>query len=196
MYEVREPIAEYKDTRLTIQEYLAFERKADSKHEFFNGEVFAMSGAGKVHNIVQINLIGLLLNRLKGKPCRPFGSDMRLYIPQNTLFTYPDISVYCGEMLTMEDDNALEPTVLFEILSPSTKGYDRGDKFKLYREIPSLREYILVDSERIAIEAFRLNEKQHWELEEYTGPEQHLELPSLSITIALRDIYQDTKLLV
>lgn len=194
MVEVREPIAEYKNVRLSIQEFLAFEREASEKHEYFRGEVFGMSGAGKRHNFIFGNLFGFLVNKLKGTSCRPFGSDMRLHIPENTLFTYPDISVYCGEMKVMDEDNAIEPTVLIEILSPSTRDYDRGGKFKLYREIPSLREYIIVDTEALSVEVFRLNKSNHWELEEYKEIHQSLLIHSLSISVPLADIYEGTKL--
>lgn len=195
MMDVREPIAEYKNVHLSVEEYLAFEREATEKHEYYKGEVFAMSGAGRRHNIISSNLIIALGNRLKGKPCRPFGSDMRLHIPQNTLFTYPDVAVYCGEMETTFDDNALQPVVIIEILSPSTKNYDRGEKFKLYRDIPSLREYILVDAESISVEVFRLNATKHWELEEYNSADVHLEIPALNLSIPIHEIYDGTKLL-
>ena len=194
MVEVREPIAEYKNVRLSIQEFLAFEREASEKHEYLRGEVFAMSGAGKRHNFIFSNLFGFLVNKLKGTSCRPFGSDMRLHIPENTLFTYPDISVYCGEMKVMDEDNAIEPTVLIEILSLSTRDYDRGGKFKLYREIPSLREYIMVDTEALSVEVFRLNKSNHWELEEYKEIHQSLLIHALSISVPLADIYEGTKL--
>ena len=193
---VREPIPEYANQKISIEEYLAFERGSQEKHEYYNGEVFAMSGAGRRHNIIFSNLFGELLINLKGKPCKPFGSDMRLHIPQNTLFTYPDISIYCGELNEdLDNDNAINPTVLIEILSPSTRDYDRGGKFKLYREIPSLKEYVMVDTEAILVEAFRINASGHWELEEFKSPDQLLPITSLSISIALKDIYQGTKLL-
>lgn len=125
----------------------------------------------------------------------PFGSDMRLHIPQNTLFIYPDISIYCGEVKQLDDDNAMEPTVIIEILSPSTKDYDRGGKFKLYREIPTLKEYILVDTESINVEVFRLNAVGYWELEEHKTADENLILNSISLSISVRDIYTGTKLL-
>ena len=106
---------------------------------------------------------------LRGKPCQPYGSDMRINIPENTLFTYPDISIICGDIIPSEydEDTATQPIVVIEILSKSTREYDRIGKFQLYRDIPVLREYILVDSESVNIEAFRINSNNHWELEEY-----------------------------
>jgi Uma2 family endonuclease len=193
---VREPIAEYANQKISIEEYLAFERGAQEKHEYYKGEVFSMSGAGLRHNIIFSNLFGEIVVKLKGKSCQPFGSDMRLHIPENTLFTYPDISVYCRELNDeLEDDNAINPTVLLEILSPSTRDYDRGGKFKLYREIPTLKEYVLVDTDSILVEVFRINQSGHWELEEYKSPDTVLQFTSLSISVTLKDIYQGTKLL-
>lgn len=195
MIEVREPILVYNKKLLTAEEYLAFERDSIEKHEYYKGEVFAMSGAGTTHNIIFSNLFGEIFTKLKGKSCKPYGSDMRLHIPENTLFTYPDISIYCGNMKQVDDNNALEPTVLIEILSPSTRNYDRGGKFKLYREIPSLKEYILVDTESVNIEVFRINPSAHWELEEYKTIGESLNIPILKLSVPLNDIYEGTKLI-
>jgi Uma2 family endonuclease len=193
---VREPIAEYANQKISIEEYLAFERGSQEKHEYYQGEVLAMTGAGTRHNIIFSNLFGEIGIKLKGKSCRPLGSNMRLHIPESTLFTYPDISIYCGAAIDdLEDDNAINPTVLIEILSPSTRDYDRGGKFKLYREIPTLKEYVLVDTEAILVEVFRINQSGHWELEEYKMVEDMLSLHSLSLSVALKEIYMGTKLL-
>jgi Uma2 family endonuclease len=194
--EVREPIVAYNKKHLTIEEYLDFEESSEEKHEYFQGEVFAMAGAGDPHNEIFSNLFLELGSQLKGKGCRPYGSDKRLHIPENTLFTYPDISIYCGEKKKFEknENTSLMPTVLIEILSPSTKNYDRGGKFKLYRDIPSLKEYVLVDSESISVEIFRLNSVNHWELEEYKSIEQSLVIEALNVTLSLRDIYEHTEL--
>jgi len=210
MIEVREPIVVYNKKKLTIEEFLEFERASTEKHEYYQGEVFpmldnvqhadlelevrAMSGASHTHNLLSINLIGELYTKLKGKPCRPYGSDMRVYIPENTLFTYPDISVFCGEFSKLGNDSAIAPAILIEILSKSTKNYDRGGKFKLYREIPTLKEYILVDSESLCIEVFRLNAADHWELEEIKSIDKELQIPSLQLSIPLSDIYHNTQL--
>ena len=161
--DVKEPLPAYSKDRYTIEEYLEMENAAAEKHEYYKGEIFAMSGAKLTHNMIVTNIFGNLYSKLKGKPCRPFGSDMRIHIPANTLFTYPDISVMCGEIESRDNDdmNFLNPTVIIEVLSPSTKNYDRGEKFRLYRDIPSLKEYILVDSESISIEAFHINSSGH-----------------------------------
>lgn len=194
MIEVREPIPTYNKSKLSIDEYLDFERSSIEKHEFFRGEVFAMAGAGNIHNIIFSNLFIDIGTKLKGKKCQPYGSDMRVHIPKNSLFTYPDISIFCNEPEQFEEDNLTNPTVLIEVLSSGTKNYDRGEKFKLYRDIPSLKEYILVDSESLNIEVFRINLAGHWELEEYKSVSDNLSVPSLELTIPIAEIYQRTKL--
>ncbi|HUC83445.1 MAG TPA: Uma2 family endonuclease [Flavisolibacter sp.] len=194
--EVKEPALAYNRKNWTIEEYLEMEKASDEKHEYFQGEVFAMSGPKLTHNIITSNLLGTLGNKLKGKGCRPFGSDLRIHIPSNTLFTYPDISIFCDEVKTLNDDewNALNPTVLIEVLSPSTKSYDRGDKFKLYRDIPTLKEYILIDSQSIAVEAFVINKNGYWELKEYNSLPDLLSLETIGVKLPLKEIYEGTKL--
>ena len=196
MIYVREPAVAYGKNKFTAEEYLEMEKIADVKHEFYKGEIFAMSGAGARHNIISINLIGALLKQLDGKPCRPYGSDMRIHIPENTLYTYPDISIICGDIIPSDtnEDTATQPVVIFEILSVSTKSYDRGDKFKLYRAIPALRDYVLIDSESISVEAFSLNDNFLWELREYKKMEDTLSLKSIEALLSLKEIYTDTKL--
>lgn len=192
---IREPAAAYEKRYFSPEEYLSLERDATEKHEYFEGEIFAMSGAEKLHNRIFSNLFGRLFNKLEGSSCFPYGSDMRLHIPENTLYTYPDISVYCKEPQESELDNAsfILPTVIIEILSPSTKNYDRGDKFKLYRAIPSLKEYVMVDSESISVEAFDLNEKGNWELNEYNKLEGSVNFRCLDISLTLSEIYAGLK---
>lgn len=194
--EVREPIAVYEKTKLTAEEYLEFEKKSLEKHEFFEGEVFAMADAGARHNVIFSNTFVGFGTQLKGKSCRPYGSDLRIHIPENSLFTYPDISMICGEITPSEKDKdtAVLPTVLVEILSPSTKNYDRGDKFRLYRDIPTLKEYILIDSESISIEVFRINKQDRWELEEHRSIDDSPEIPTLGFSLSLKEIYEETKL--
>ena len=195
--ELREPAVAYGKNKLTPEEYLEWESNALQKHEYYRGELFAMAGASVRHNVIAKNLMIGIGVRLQGKQCQPYGSDLRIHIPENTLFTYPDISIICRDIVEEEtnDDYTIEPAVIIEILSPSTKGYDRGEKFRLYRDIPTLKEYILIDSESIAIEAFRINASGHWELEEYKSLNEMLPIPVVDITIPLHDIYEGTKLL-
>ncbi len=202
--EVREPAVAYGKNKFTEEEYLKMEEQSSEKHEFYQGEIFllhagemsAMSGAKVTHNIISGNIFGEIKQQLKGKPCQPFNSDQRIYIPANALYTYPDISIVCGKPETKDDDelNLLNPSVIIEVLSSSTKGYDRGDKFKLYRDIKSLKEFILVDSKSLTVEAFRVNEGGHWELEEYKNIEGNLLIKTVQVTIPLTDIYEGAKL--
>lgn len=194
--EIREPAVAYGKSKFTIEEYLQMEETSEEKHEYYQGEIFAMSGAKVPHNIIAGNLYGELRQRLKGKTCRPFNSDQRVYIHQNSLFTYPDISIVCGEIITLNNDNwnILNPSVIIEVLSKATKNYDRGDKFKLYRDIATLKEYILIDSETISIEAFRINDGGHWELEEYKKLDDSLLVKSIQASIPVIEIYEGTKL--
>jgi Uma2 family endonuclease len=193
--ELREPAVAYGKQKFSIEEYLAMEESATEKHEYYSGGIFAMSGAKMPHNIISVNILVELGNKLKGKKCRTFNSDMRIHIEANTLFSYPDISIVCGEPETLNNDNwnILNPAVIIEVLSPSTRNYDRGEKFKLYRDIPTLKEYILVDSESIHIEIFRLNATRHWELEEYNAVEEMLFIQTVNEHIALADIYTGVK---
>ena len=193
--EIKEPAVAYGKEKISIEEYLEMENASLEKHEYYKGEIFAMSGAKVPHNAISGNLFVALSNKLKGKKCKPYKSDQRIHIPSNTLFTYPDISIICGEVISLNDDdwNVLNPTVIIEVLSPSTKNYDRGEKFKLYRDIPTLKEYILVDSNSIHVEVFRLNENNHWELEEYNSPNDLLYAKAIGEEIPLSDIYEGVK---
>ena len=193
---IEEPAIAYGKQKFTIEEYLQMERASQQKHEYFNGEIFAMSGAGRRHNVIFRNLYGELAYRLRGKPCQPYGSDLRIHIPENTLYTYPDISIICRDIVTddKDDDTVIQPSLLIEILSPSTKDYDRGTKFKLYRDIPTLKEYLLVDSEAVNVEIFRMNDIGHWQLEEFKIPDELLNLTAIDFQITLSKIYEGTKL--
>lgn len=194
--EVREPAVAYGKQKFSIAEYLEMENASPEKHEYYKGEIFAMSGAKMPHNEISSNLMILIGSNLKGKKCKPYGSDVRIHIEANTLFTYPDLSIICGERTTLNNDdyNVLNPTVIIEILSKATKNYDRGEKFMLYRDIPTLKEYVLVDSESIHIEVFRLNETQHWELEEYDSINEELYIKAINEKVLIEEIYEGVKI--
>lgn len=196
MDEVKEPAVAYDKQKYTIEEYLQMERASAVKHEYYQGEIFAMAGAKPRHNIISSNLIAELHLRLKTSPCFPYGNDMRIHIPENTLFTYPDISIIYGEIKTFDKDKdtALQPIILIEILSKTTRDHDRGGKFKLYRDIPTIKEYMLVDSENIGVEIFRKNEHNHWELEEYKNLQEIVNLPAIGVSVSMKDIYARTML--
>jgi Uma2 family endonuclease len=194
--EVREAAIAYGKEKMSIEAYLEMENAADEKHEYYKGEIFAMSGAKVPHNTIAENFFGVLFTKLKGKKCKPFNSDQRIHIPLNTLFTYPDISIICGGIITHNNDdyNVLNPTVIIEVLSKSTKNYDRGEKFKLYRDIATLKEYVLVDSESIHMEIFRLNENGHWELEEYNSLTDTVIIKAIDEFILLSEIYEGVRI--
>ena len=186
------PILNY----ITEQEYLEAERKAFEKHEYFKGEIFAMSGALLPHNHLFSNLFGELASKLKGKDCKPFGSDLRIHIPPNSLYTYPDISIICGNVETTDEqfDTATNPSVIIEILSKSTMDYDKGSKFTLYRDIKTLKEYILVDSTSISVEKFIRNGDNSWQLTEYKLLTDTFSISTVDIDLTLIDIYDGLKL--
>jgi Uma2 family endonuclease len=192
---VNEPAVAYHKRYYTVEEYLEMEKPSTIKHEYFQGEIFAMSGASEKHNWMFTNIFLAVGGKLKGKSCYIFGSDMRMTIPQNTLFTYPDISIYCNKYLHSEfdEDTAISPTVIIEILSPSTKNYDRGKKFNLYKDIPSLKEYIMIDSESVSVEAFYINENKNWELKEHKEITDVLSFVSMGFDVALSDIYEHVR---
>jgi len=175
--------------------YLDAERKALDKHEYYKGEIFMMSGASLAHNMVASNSIISIGNKLKGKQCRPFGSDLRIHIPKNSLFTYPDISIICGDVQTTDShfDTVTNPAVIIEILSSSTRDYDKGGKFTLYRDIDSLQEYILIDSEKIMVEKFIRNADNSWQLTEYKSQKQLFRIETVDIELQLSDLYEDVK---
>ena len=159
----------YGKKKFTIEEYFEYETSAAGRHEYYQGEIFAMAGAKVQHNMIAVNLLASIKKLLSGRSCRPFNSDQRLHIRANNLFTYPDLSIVCGNIITLNNDgfNLLNPSVVVEVLSAATKNYDRGEKFTLYRSIPSLKEYLLVDSEKIGIEVFRVNDALDWESQDY-----------------------------
>ncbi len=187
---VQEPAPKY--NYVSEATYLEMERAATEKHEYYQGEIFAMSGASLKHNVIFKNTYGELYAKLKGKSCQPFGSDMRVHIPQNSLYTYPDITVVCGKPELLDDnfDNLLNPSVIIEILSETTRKYDIGPKFKLYRDIPTLKEYILIDSLSVFVEQHFKNQNNIWELHDYKSMADNFISPVLNITFSLNDIYE------
>jgi len=175
----------------TVEEYLAVERSSDIKHEYYRGEIFAMSGASLPHNRIQMNFTRKAGNFLEGKGCDVFGSDLRVHIPTNGLYTYPDAVIVCGEpeLADKEMDALLNPAVIVEVLSKSTQSYDRGDKFNLYRAISSLKEYILVASENFGVEHFTKQENNAWLLKELSQPGDTLHISTVDFSLPLSELY-------
>ncbi len=176
---------------ITPEQYLELERAALEKHEYYQGEIFAMSGASFRHNVIFKNTYLKLGVKLAGKPCQPYGSDLRIHIPSNSLFTYPDISIICGkpEMTDEVMDTVKNPTVIIEILSKSTQDYDKGQKFTLYRDIESLKEYILIDSQSVRVEKYCKNSDGSWTLRDYKDIEDTFIIESIGEDMSLADIY-------
>jgi Uma2 family endonuclease len=176
---------------ISEQAYLAAERLATTKSEYYKGEVFAMSGASFDHNEIFRNVYGALTLQLRGKSCRPYGSDLRIHIPENTLYTYPDISIFCDEAETTDEekDNFLNPSVIIEILSPSTKDYDRGGKFNLYRSIKTLQEYVLIDATSVSVEIFSRNADNSWHLVEFKELPASFTIRTTQTTLPLIEVY-------
>jgi len=178
-------------TKLTPEEYLEFERKAEERHEYFNGEIFAMSGAKRNHNVIAWNIGGELRQKLKGKNCEAYPADMRVFVPETGLYTYPDLVVVCGEPEFKNNvfDTLLNPILLVEVLSDSTEGYDRGKKFQHYRSIESLREYVLISQDEARIEKYVKNGDGFWLLSEAVGLDAEIEFSSIECRIALAEVY-------
>ena len=178
--------------RLTPAEYLDIERKAEFRSEYFAGEMFAMSGASREHNLIALNLGSALHDQLNDRTCEVYTADMRVRISSG-LYTYPDVVVVCGSPKFDDDqvDTLLNPVVLIEVLSESTADYDRGTKFKHYRQIPSLREYVLVDQTTAQIEHFVRDDNGKWALTEIAGTEKSLSLDSIGCQVPLSEVYRE-----
>ena len=178
-------------THLTPEEYLAFERKATTKHEYLNGQIVAMSGASFAHNFLTMNTANQLYNQLIGGECQVATSDMRVKVTQIDSYFYPDVVVVCGESRAEDDtfDTLLNPTVVVEVLSPSTKTYDRGEKFEHYQQIASLKEYVLISQDKIRVEHYHRQETG-WMQTEFRGLEDVLSLLSIGCELRLQDVYR------
>jgi len=182
---------------LTYTEYLVIERAAETRSEFFEGEMFAMAGTTKNHARIVINLGGELRAKLKGRTCEPFATDLRIKVQANSLYTYPDLLVARGEQFFEDDqlDTLLNPTLLIEVLSDSTERYDRVKKFDLYRALPSLQEYVLVSQSEPRIEQLLHRPNEEWTLRITTDPTAVISLPSIGCEIPLAKIYDRVEFL-
>ena len=166
----------------TPEEYMALEEVADYKSEYYEGQIYAMSGGSVPHSTICVNLLTELGQKFKKQPCRVFNSDLRILVQQNGLYTYPDVAVVCGELQyaankdgSLRNDTITNPVLLAEVLSPSTKNYDQGGKFAMYRTLPSLQHYLLLDSERIYLDHYQKT-AQGWLLRTYQSRDDSLPL--------------------
>jgi Uma2 family endonuclease len=178
-------------TIYTPEQYLEIDRHSDIKHEYFGGEVFAMTGASRKHNLITANVTASLNPQLKGRQCEVYASDMRVKISTTGLYTYPDVVVICGSPIfeDKEIDTLINPTVIIEVLSKSTEGYDRGEKSSHYRKLDSLSEYILISQDKPHIEHYVRQPDNQWLLSETDDLAATINLPSINCKLALADIY-------
>jgi Uma2 family endonuclease len=176
---------------LTPEEYLAMERKAEYKSEYIDGEIVAMTGASRTHNLIVFNIAREIGRQLRGRPCEGYANDMRVRIPSTRLYTYPDVVVVCDEPEFEDDqvDTLLNPTLIIEVLSESTELYDRGKKFGFYRTIDSLAEYLLVAQDEQRIEKYLRQPDGRWLLSEHRPPEDAVELISVQCSLVLMEVY-------
>jgi Uma2 family endonuclease len=177
--------------RMTPDEYLARERLAETKSEFVDGELFSMAGATYPHNIVNENLSIAFGSRLRGSPCRSLSRDIRVRSESTRSYFYPDFVIVCGPPQLEDNDVLLNPTVIVEVLSPSTEAYDRGRKFRHYQQIPSLKEYVLVTVNNAVIDRYVRQDSGTWTYYSLIGSASELRLDSIPVSIPLSEIYRD-----
>ena len=181
---------------LTPQEYLAREREAATKSEYYAGKVYALAGASRNHSAIVPNLAYLLIGQLKGRPCQVFTSDMRVKVSASGLYTYPDVAVVCGRphFDDQVEDTLLNPTVIIEVLSRSTEAYDRGDKFAHYRALESLQDYLLIAQDIARIGHFTRQPDGAWLFAESSGPDAVVDIPSIQCRLSLAEVYDKIEL--
>ncbi len=180
-------------TDYTPEEYLALEEESDVKHEYLDGEIQSMTGGTPNHNDIAGNFYAFLKLALRGKGYKVFMTDLRLWIPQFNIYTYPDVMVIKGQP-TLQDnrnDTVINPLLIVEVLSKSTKNYDQGDKFDYYRSIPGFAEYILVDQYRYAVKQYAKADDSRWWLSEYQAQDDSFPFVSLELEIGLNEIYEE-----
>lgn len=176
---------------ISPQEYLRLERQAEYKSEYLNGEIFAMTGASRQHNLITLNISSSLLGQLKGRPCEVYAVDMRVKVRANGLYTYPDVAVVCGEPEFEDDsvDTLLNPTVLVEVLSQSTERYDRIAKSSYHHTIESLAEHLLVAQHEVRVEQHVRQANGSWLRSEHLTLDRTVELGSINCSLKLSDMY-------
>lgn len=178
---------------MTVEEYLEMEDASFEKHEFIGGEVFAMAGAGFPHNQITSNAHGEIWQFLKNKSCRIYGSDLKVHVKTDAGFVYPDLAIVFNgpQFLEGRNDIIINPSVLIEVVSISTESHDRGKKFMLYRQLESLKEYILISSLEMRLEKFSKVAANEWTLKEYTLPEDFISIDTINYQTTLAELYRD-----
>jgi Uma2 family endonuclease len=181
--------------RLTPEEYLAIERMAEFRSEYYNGEMFATSGASMAHGRLSVRLVAALFPQIRGRRCQLYSNDMRIRVAQTGLYTYPDLVGVCGEEIYASDefDVLLNPNLIVEVLSPSTEAYDRGRKFEHYRMIESLSQYLLVAQDRVHLDLYT-NAGDGWKLQSYDSLTDQVALQSIGCMLAVSHVYDGVDL--
>jgi Uma2 family endonuclease len=183
--------------RYSIEEYLRIERDSSIKHEYIDGEILAMAGGSAARSTIILNFNGELRNLLKGKPCRPYESNLRIRIPRTPLYTYPDGFVVSGPLqfdpLDVKRETVVNPRMIAEVLSPTSEAYDRGDKFKYYRQIDSLAEYVLVSQNVPLVETFFRQPDGTWLFSAFSDLTSSVRLSSIEISLPMSEIYADVE---
>lgn len=189
--DAQNPLMSVAHQKMTAAEFLEWDARQSTRHEFFDGEVFAMAGASQSHVTVVLNVGAELRAALRGKACRPFVSDMKVHVRAERAYFYPDVFVTCAEGDLKAAAVMERPTVIFEVLSASTAAIDRGDKFRTYRRIAEFREYVLIDPESKRVEVFRrVGDSAKWTLTELS-PGSALELESLGVSLEWSAVFEN-----
>jgi Uma2 family endonuclease len=178
------------DLKISPEEYLQGELIAETKHEYYDGEVYAMAGASRAHVSITSNMTGLLWQYLRTNKCNVYSSDMKVAIDEDNVYFYPDVLVSSDEQDQLDDYISYSPIIIIEVLSDSTEAYDRGEKFRLYRKIPSLREYVLINQKQQWVDIFRLNQHGEWVIYTYTNVTDTIEFTSIGFSCQLAEIYE------
>ena len=183
--------------RWSEEEYLALERAAERKSEYRAGKIVAMAGASEAHSIITAHILRLLDTQFEGRPCRVYPSDLRVKVSETGLYTYPDVVIVCGEQQFDDEhrDTLLNPTLIVEVLSPSTEAYDRGEKFDHYSQLESLQEYVMIAQDRPRVERYvRQPGGQDWLLTMVRHAQGSISLPSIGCELSLAEVYDKVDL--
>ena len=175
----------------TVDDYFTVEEMSEVKHEYYDGAIFAMAGVSLRHNEIAANVLSELRARLRETDCGAYGSDLRVQTPGG-LYTYPDVSVVCGQVQLVPDrsDTATNPLLLVEVLSDATEEYDRGDKFALYKSVPTLRHYILISQTEVLVDHFQRIEADEWRCRSMWEPNDFVAVSEPHILLSLKDVYR------
>ncbi len=183
-------------TKMTVEDYIEFDKNSEERYEYFDGEVFAMAGGSPNHSRLSVDICNILSARLRRRECEVFNADMRINVPAAFPYRYPDASVVCGEPIFDEIQGQVRlvnPILLAEVLSPTTEAYDLGKKFTAYQSIESFREYLVIAQDRPHVIQYIKQSRRRWLRIEHEGLESEVQLESLNITLTLAELYERVK---